>query len=245
LLSVSAAAPLVAAPKKKPASNPAEKRFRQAKAFFDLGEFEQALEAYKESYLLSSEPEILFNIGQCYFELKRYEEAQRSYRIFLRDAPNVDVRALVEERLVEIDAILAEQAAQAAAAQAAQAAAAQAALSASQPASSPVLVEPEAPAPAEKPRRRYGLVLGLAGASLGAGGVAFFFDRRLRAEDDFNLTGRQRTARLVAAISADALLLGTLGAFVLVRNTRVGLAAVPAPGGATMALSFSPSWESR
>jgi tetratricopeptide (TPR) repeat protein len=70
---------------------PTEQDIAQAVALFDaaeknyaLQEYEEALSKYKEAYRLSEQPDLLYNIAQCYRQLNRYDEAIKSYQSFLR-----------------------------------------------------------------------------------------------------------------------------------------------------------------
>ncbi len=85
-------------------SNPkkeAKKLFQQAQKHYKLGEFQAALNAYVTAYETFPVAGLLFNIGQCYMELRNYERAAFFYDQYLSekpDAPNADV---VEERLAQ------------------------------------------------------------------------------------------------------------------------------------------------
>lgn len=128
----------------------AQQIFEEAETAYRLQEFEKALEGYKEVYRLTRSPEILFNLGQCYRQLGRYEEALKSYRAFLRDLPDTEYRASVETIISELEAKQKEQ-----------------------PATSPVLPEE---LPREKSRLP-GLLYGgaaVSGAAMLAFGVAAF-----------------------------------------------------------------------
>src|SRR5262245_50959307 len=81
-------------------------RFEQREAHYNIQEYEEALAGYKEAYLLSKEPALLFNIGQCYRHLDRVEEALKSYRAFLREVPDTAVRPGVEKIIAELEARL-------------------------------------------------------------------------------------------------------------------------------------------
>src|SRR5262245_24860925 len=65
----------------------ARRLFDEAERHYKLQEYQEALDRYKDAYRLSNLPELLFDIGQCYRQLGRYEEAIRSYQWFLRDDP--------------------------------------------------------------------------------------------------------------------------------------------------------------
>lgn len=86
----------------------AAKIFEEADAFYQLQEYEKALSGYREAYLLSLEPALLFNIGQCYRLLGRYEESLKSYQAFLRSEPEEALRKEVEGLIQEVEAKIAE-----------------------------------------------------------------------------------------------------------------------------------------
>lgn len=78
----------------------AESKFKQAEALYRVQEYEQALALYKESYLLSLEPTLLFNMGQCYRQLKKYDEAIKAYKSYIRDepkAPKAEIERIIKE----------------------------------------------------------------------------------------------------------------------------------------------------
>lgn len=69
---------------------------------FNLAEYSQALQSYKESYRLRPDPALLFNIGQCHRLLGHTDEAVSLYKSYLREAPNAKNRADVEKRIDEL-----------------------------------------------------------------------------------------------------------------------------------------------
>jgi tetratricopeptide (TPR) repeat protein len=96
------AAPTYAQSKNDPVL--AEAKYEEARKFYNLGEFDIALGLYRESYLLSGEPELLFNIGQCQRQLGQYEEARNSYKAYLRDVPDSTARDEIEELIASVEA---------------------------------------------------------------------------------------------------------------------------------------------
>lgn len=76
--------------------------YEEATLYYNTQEYQKALEKFKEAYYLSSEPELLFNIAQCYRLLGRTEDALKTYQNFLRDAPKSSLRANAEERVAEL-----------------------------------------------------------------------------------------------------------------------------------------------
>ena len=96
-----------AAPKKSTQKSKEEARekaselFSRSKAYYNIHEYQRALDGFKEAYILSQEPVLLLNIGQCYRYLGQYQDAIVSYQTFLQEDPatpyasNVDV--LIQE----------------------------------------------------------------------------------------------------------------------------------------------------
>jgi tetratricopeptide (TPR) repeat protein len=73
--------------------------YREGTRLYDVGEYKQALEAFKKAYLNYEEPTFLFNMAQCFRQLGDKPEAIRMYKSYLRkmeNAPNRgDVKAIV------------------------------------------------------------------------------------------------------------------------------------------------------
>lgn len=93
----------------KPSSDPSAREkakalFEEANAHYKVREFEKALQGFKEAYLLSEEPVLLFNMAQCYRQLDRQEEALKTYQAFLLEDPNSPLRANAEARIKELKA---------------------------------------------------------------------------------------------------------------------------------------------
>ena len=73
--------------------------FRLGSQHYSLGEYREALVAFKEAYRSYEDPSFLFNIAQCERQLDQRADAIRAYRMYLvnaSDAANRDeVRALI------------------------------------------------------------------------------------------------------------------------------------------------------
>lgn len=82
-------------------ASPAQIFFSQAEQAFAERQFEKALKLYLSSYEASQLPELLFNVGQCYRNLSRPQDALFYYQRYLSlkpDAANRDaVLALIDE----------------------------------------------------------------------------------------------------------------------------------------------------
>jgi len=81
----------------------ARKMFESGRQHFDLSEFKQALDDFKEAYRNYEEPSILFNIAQCHRQLGAKEEAVRFYRVYLAKLPNVANRVQVEDAIAKLE----------------------------------------------------------------------------------------------------------------------------------------------
>ncbi len=75
-----------------------------ATAHYDLGEYDAAAADFKAAFLLRQDPAFLFDLAQCWRMLGRWSDAARSYRAYLREAPDAPNRPDVEARIAEMDA---------------------------------------------------------------------------------------------------------------------------------------------
>lgn len=68
------------------------------------GRFVEAAEEYEKGYAVSSDPELLFPIGEAYRSAGNPDRAAGAYRSFLDKAPASPNRAEAEKRLAEVTA---------------------------------------------------------------------------------------------------------------------------------------------
>jgi tetratricopeptide (TPR) repeat protein len=68
---------------------------------YNLGEWKDALQDFKEAYRQHPDPAFLFNIAQCYRQLGDATNAQIEYRAYLRESPEAPNREEVE-RLIRV-----------------------------------------------------------------------------------------------------------------------------------------------
>jgi tetratricopeptide (TPR) repeat protein len=91
----------------------ARELFREAQQHYKLGEFQAALDGFKEAYRNFEDPSLLFNIAQCERQLGQKPDALRSYRMFLSEVPKTPNRDEVERVIASLEqAIKDENAAQ-------------------------------------------------------------------------------------------------------------------------------------
>lgn len=108
------AAPRVEPPPPRPEPRVEDPALARARAAFERGEldyrlsrFEEALKHYQEALAAKRLPAFLFNIAQCYRNLKRYDRARFYYRLYLSEAPTPSNAAEVRQRIEEMDRELA------------------------------------------------------------------------------------------------------------------------------------------
>jgi tetratricopeptide (TPR) repeat protein len=82
----------------------AKAHFEAATRLYDIHEYAKALDEYKAAYLAKPDPAFLFNVGQCYRRLGKFDQALDFYREYLKKAPPDDPnRPNVEARIRNTD----------------------------------------------------------------------------------------------------------------------------------------------
>ena len=82
----------------------AESTYEEGMKLYNLGEYEKALEKFKQGYMQKSAPAFLFNLGQCYRKLGREDEAIQKYQAYLRSGrPEEPQRTNVESLIREME----------------------------------------------------------------------------------------------------------------------------------------------
>lgn len=80
--------------------------FEEGRAAYEAGEFEAAVGAFRQAYVLSPRYALLYNIGQSELRVGHNAEALEAFEGFLRQAPEDDVRrSEVEERVRQLRAM--------------------------------------------------------------------------------------------------------------------------------------------
>ncbi len=73
--------------------------FEAGRTAYEAGEFEVALEHFREAHRLTGSPEILYNIATCADRLRRDEVALEAYRGYLAQSQSTPDRAQVQSRV--------------------------------------------------------------------------------------------------------------------------------------------------
>ena len=76
--------------------------FEDAKAHYNAQDYLAAVKLFQDAYVISKEPALLINIGQCYRQMNKNEEAAKSLKAFLREAPDSELRPEIERLLLEL-----------------------------------------------------------------------------------------------------------------------------------------------
>lgn len=87
----------------------AREHYQKGITHYNLGEFDQAIDEFKQAYAISGSPGLLFNVAQAYRLKKDYENALYFYRTYLRLQPDASNRPDVEARIIEMEKLLIEQ----------------------------------------------------------------------------------------------------------------------------------------
>lgn len=84
-------------------SKKAKELYQKATAHYGVGEYEQAAEAYQESYKLKGDPALLYNAAQSYRLAGRLEKSLTLYRNYTRLYPNEPNIPEVRERIEKVE----------------------------------------------------------------------------------------------------------------------------------------------
>ena len=82
----------------------AEQLYDEGARFYNLAQYDQAIDAFQQAYLLSGQTSLLFNIAQAARQANRCAEATTAYRNYLRAEPNAANRDTVERHIAEMEA---------------------------------------------------------------------------------------------------------------------------------------------
>src|SRR5215468_8969253 len=96
-------------PKKAAALEEARQHVAKAKVHYDLGEYKEAADEYTIVYRLRPIPALLFNIAQAYRQAGLYDKARQFYKSYLRESPNAQNKAAIEQNIREMDELIAKE----------------------------------------------------------------------------------------------------------------------------------------
>jgi|HubBroStandDraft_6_1064221.scaffolds.fasta_scaffold87235_3 hypothetical protein len=73
--------------------------FTQGNTFYDLGQFDRAIDAWQKGYQLKNDPGFLYNIAQAYRVMEDAQKAIFFYKRYLSNAPKAHNREEVEQKI--------------------------------------------------------------------------------------------------------------------------------------------------
>jgi hypothetical protein len=82
--------------------------FQQGKQSFENGQYRDAWDYFRQAYLLSKRPELLYNVGQSADRMRMDREALDAFRLYLERLPNAANRREVENRVRALEERLGE-----------------------------------------------------------------------------------------------------------------------------------------
>jgi tetratricopeptide (TPR) repeat protein len=85
----------------------ARKAFLSGMKHFDLAEYRDALNDFRDGYRAKEDPVFLYNIAQCYRALGEQKDALRYYRLYLNRSPDARNRSEVEEKISSLQSAIA------------------------------------------------------------------------------------------------------------------------------------------
>jgi tetratricopeptide (TPR) repeat protein len=233
-------------PRPKPQISQSEQHLENGRSYFAKGDFAKAAAEYEAAYALTSEPAILFKLGQSRKGAGEYAKAIEAFNAYLQALPESRNRAEVESAIAECQLLLPEPVVT------------PATKPASQPTSLPLPLPP--PPPPERPGRGLrwtGVVVVGLGAILVGTGAAFGVQAKnatadINAASDrgdawtsalqarFDEGERAETLSIVGLAAGGAFVVGGVVLYVLGAHATPGVHAAVAPtdGGAQAVVSW-------
>lgn len=83
----------------------AKARYMSGQSHYNLNEFADALQDFKEAYRLHPDPAFLFNIAQCERQLGDFDEAIKFYRSYLRNKPDASNAKEIQKKIDELKSL--------------------------------------------------------------------------------------------------------------------------------------------
>ena len=81
----------------------ARAHYERGTSLYQVGEYRQALEEFKQAHIEKGDAAFLYNIAQCYRQLGESKDALTFYRRYLTLAPETSLRPEVEKRIHELE----------------------------------------------------------------------------------------------------------------------------------------------
>jgi tetratricopeptide (TPR) repeat protein len=98
----------VAAPARADDSASAREHYQKGTSFYDLGKYPEAIKEFEAAYQIKNDPALLYNLAQSNRLAGNSEQALHFYRTYLRYVPKVANRAEIEDRIKQLDQLVAQ-----------------------------------------------------------------------------------------------------------------------------------------
>jgi hypothetical protein len=99
---VAAMVAFAAAPAQAQDAEKARQLFQQGSKYYDLGQFDKAIEAWQQGYDQKPDPGFLYNIAQAHRQKQDAAKAIFFYKGYLRNSPKAQNRVEVEKKIAEL-----------------------------------------------------------------------------------------------------------------------------------------------
>src|SRR5450432_3997317 len=86
----------------------AREHYQRGTPGYDLGRYADAIKEFEAAYEIKNDPALLYNLAQSHRLAGNSEQALHVYRTYLRYVPKVANRAEIEERIKQLDQLVAQ-----------------------------------------------------------------------------------------------------------------------------------------
>ena len=78
--------------------------YKKGRSLYNVSEYRAALDEFKQAYVAHEDPAFLYNIAQCHRQLGNHREAITFYKRFLKESPGARNRKEIEQLISELEA---------------------------------------------------------------------------------------------------------------------------------------------
>lgn len=97
-----------AAPARADDAASAREHYQKGTSFYDLGRYADAIKEFEAAYEIKNDPALLYNLAQSHRLAGNSEQALHFYRTYLRYVPNAKNRAEIEDRIKQLEQLVAQ-----------------------------------------------------------------------------------------------------------------------------------------
>src|SRR5450432_280953 len=96
------------APARADDSASAREHYQKGTSYYDLGKYPEAIKEFEAAYQIKNDPALLYNLAQSNRLAGNSEQALHFYRTYLRYVPQAKNRAEIEDRIKQLDQLVAQ-----------------------------------------------------------------------------------------------------------------------------------------